>query len=175
MTTIIAVEGVDGVAFCGDVLTQSGAGRRFEGPGMEKVVRRAEFLLAASGNGPRPDAVTQFLPPPPPDTRMPHRYIREEFVPALRRHFESHGLPDLGTDDGLEVLVGWQGKAYQLDGDGVLLMDWSGFYAIGSGAAYALGALAQGADILRAMNVAHQFDPNTGSPGQTIRQKRPGL
>lgn len=38
------------------------------------------------------------------------------------------------------------------------------FYAIGSGGDYAIGALAMGATVERAIEIAAQFDPNSGTP-----------
>lgn len=47
------------------------------------------------------------------------------------------------------------------------------FFALGSGADYALGAMAMGASARRAVQIAMRFDPNTGRGINAIRVKRP--
>lgn len=47
------------------------------------------------------------------------------------------------------------------------------FFALGSGAPYALAAMAMGAGAKRAVQVAMRFDPNTGRGVDAIRVKRP--
>jgi ATP-dependent protease HslVU (ClpYQ) peptidase subunit len=53
-----------------------------------------------------------------------------------------------------------QGDPYEVEGD---------FHAIGSGGDYALGAMAMGADPLKAVRVAAEFDPMTSGPFQSER------
>lgn len=53
-------------------------------------------------------------------------------------------------------------------GDDLPLMVAEEFYAIGSGAGYALGALCMGADPLKALEVAAKWSPNTRLPGHLI-------
>lgn len=61
------------------------------------------------------------------------------------------------------------------DGDTVILLDGElgptevidDFVAIGSGAAYALGAMEAGADVVRAVEIACERDPSTSAPIHT--------
>ncbi len=46
------------------------------------------------------------------------------------------------------------------------------FYAIGSGAAYALGALAAGATVRQALAIAAQYDPDTGKKCRVVAIKK---
>lgn len=68
-------------------------------------------------------------------------------------------------------------EAIELTADGQML--WWGsemmaipieddHYAIGSGAAYALGAMAQGASVKEAIQIAAMYDANTGTEVQTL-------
>jgi ATP-dependent protease HslVU (ClpYQ) peptidase subunit len=47
-----------------------------------------------------------------------------------------------------------------------------GLYAIGSGAAYAIGALEAGATPTEAVEIASRNDVMTGLPTQTIKQEK---
>lgn len=174
MTTIVAVEDVTGITVRADRRTTAGD-RAYNGPGMQKVIKRAEYILAVTGEGPRPDAVLTFLPPPPETGMKIPMFLRQEFVPALRRHFEINGLPTTGTDDGLLVLVAVHGLGYLVDGDGVLLIPEDGVLAIGSGAPFFRGALATGTTPGDAMDIAVHLDPNSGPPIDKVRQDRPGV
>lgn len=67
----------------------------------------------------------------------------------------------------------------ELSADGIHLYDPSGrrfrikdeFYAIGSGGAYALGAMAMGARPEEAVAIASRFDPSTGGEIETMQLK----
>lgn len=67
--------------------------------------------------------------------------------------------------DGTVLSLDGQGEPYEVEG---------AFHAIGSGGDYALGAMAMGADPLRAVQVAAEFDPMTSGPFQSerLRKKR---
>lgn len=54
-------------------------------------------------------------------------------------------------------------KAYFLSNNCVMHEIEEPFYATGSGGQFALGAIAAGADPIKAIKIAHKFDPGTGS------------
>jgi ATP-dependent protease HslVU (ClpYQ) peptidase subunit len=111
------------------------------------------------------------------------QFITAKFVPALRACFEQQGyaLPERDSSNHLAehssvILVSIHGSVYVVDGDYSWTSDANNTYALGTGSAYALGALqilmpkknissAQAKIIaLKAIAVAAKYDPYTGSP-----------
>jgi len=85
-------------------------------------------------------------PPPPPDDDE----ARDSTVLILRR-------------DGL-MMLNWRGvEIPQLDD----------FFAIGSGASFALGAMKQGAAVMQALEIAAWYDENTKGPFDIVDLRQP--
>ena len=61
-----------------------------------------------------------------------------------------------------------------IDGDGCRLDVTRSFYAIGSGAHFALGALHRGRTAEEAVRVAEVFDQYTGGPVEVVRASEVG-
>lgn len=174
MTTIVGVEHVWGCTLMADGMTTGGDNRRYAGQGMEKIVKRGEYLLAPGGAGAACDAVAAWLPPPA-QRKVDVKWMRSEFVPAMRAALREQGIELTGKEEpGLEVLVAVHGRIYLIASDGTILTHQSGFMALGTGAAYAIGALWHGATPRQAMETAIAEDANTGYPIQVMKQPRPG-
>lgn len=174
MTTIIGVEHVWGCTLMADGLTTGGDNRRYAGRGMEKIVKRGEYLLAPGGAGAACDVIAAWLPPPAPES-VDIRWMRKKFVPALRAALREHGIEMTGKEEpGIEVLVAVHGRVYHIASDGTILTHMSGVMALGTGAAYAVGALHYGATPRQAMETAIAEDASTGYPIQVMKQPRPG-
>lgn len=90
---------------------------------------------------------------------MPERYVK---------WLRDGANPDnwgAGEPDCCVLMVKPDGKVFLAEGG----LYFSGpieceYHAIGSGAKYALGAMAMGADAVQAVNVAARFDPHCGAP-----------
>lgn len=71
--------------------------------------------------------------------------------------------PKLSEDDPSDIFVVEDGKAYFLTWPYLRKVEiQEGYYAVGSGSHFALGALAMGADARKAIEIASRFDPDTG-------------
>ncbi len=74
--------------------------------------------------------------------------------------------PSLKNCDALVVYP--SGKVEAFDETGSVILPKSGYYAEGSGRAFALGAMAMGADAREAVKVAARFDQGTGGRIKSI-------
>lgn len=96
----------------------------------------------------------------------------EEFHEWLNRGQKAWEKPKLEDDTiVIEFLRGGAILEYTKEGR-VRTNPTRGFYAWGSGADYAYGALAMGASAVRAVNVAIEFDPSTGGEVQWLKVVR---
>ena len=158
MTTIVAIQGDDWVLVATDSRISS-----FDGSGMatqsstlsagtSKVAQNGKYLLGAAGDVRAINLLHHALQPPAPPPNLAGRkldaFITTRFIPAMRECFETHGYATPDNDDkqhiaehASTVLVVVNAHAYVVDGDYSWATDTSGIYAIGSGAAYALGAI----------------------------------
>lgn len=92
-------------------------------------------------------------------------WVNATLVPAILDALERRkvlkfedGKPDLEG----AILVVVLGRLYEIDFDTSVSRRTDGRHAIGTGAPYALGALAAGASLREAIEVAASFDVNTG-------------
>ncbi len=82
------------------------------------------------------------------------------------------GPSPLGKKTSVSVLLLRTDRMFQMDGRGILLPLDSEFFAIGSGADYAIGALEMGATPEEAIEVAARHDPNTKVPTFRMNLKK---
>jgi hypothetical protein len=98
-----------------------------------------------------------------------------EVLHWLKAGAKEAGKPALAdVPDGSDFLLACpNGKAYWLTSPWLRRVEiLDEFYAIGSGAQYALGAMAAGASAKRAVEVACKFDEGTGKGVNVIRVKK---
>jgi hypothetical protein len=155
--------------------------------GNGKVSYNGKYLLGAAGDMRAINILHHVFQPP---TLTPNlkgkkldQFITSKFIPSLRSCFEQQGyaLPERDSsshmaEHGSTILVSINGYIYIVDGDYSWTSDAYGVYALGTGSAYALGALqvlmpkrkltpAQAKTLaLKAINAAAKYDPYTGSP-----------
>lgn len=194
MTTIIAIQGDGFSAVCvdsriSDIDNSGYISQVFTlKEGNCKVAINGKYLLGAAGDMRAINILHHvFQPPtPPPNLRGKKldEFVTVKFIPALRECFEQQGyaLPDSNeekkhiAEHDSTILVSIHGSIYIVDGDYSWASDASGIYALGSGSAYALGAL-QALVGKKKMTTAHakliatkaiaaaaRFDPHTGFP-----------
>lgn len=198
MTTIVGVQGDGFAVICSDSrissmdangLAQTGTLRE----GSSKVATNGKYLLGAAGDVRAINILHHVFQPPAPPPNLKGKkldqFITAKFIPALRECFDTQGysVPDREdkhhlAEQGSHILVAVNGVIYIVDEDYSWASEASGVYAIGSGSAYALGAMhvltrnkkltAQQAKThaIKALNIAAKFDPYTGAPYNTYVQ-----
>jgi ATP-dependent protease HslVU (ClpYQ) peptidase subunit len=116
-------------------------------------------------------------------------FFTAKFIPALRECFDAQGYSTPVRDSSnhmaeqsSDILVSINQTIYQVDNDYAWSVDSSGIFSIGTGSAYALGALAilcsdtptsagQARNVaLKALAIAAKYDPHTGYPYQVFTQ-----
>lgn len=167
MTTVIAVEGKYVTKFVADSRETQGYRQNNDSV---KIARNGEYTFASAGYA-RSIQVLEFAKLPPiPDTsvnnrtRVHHdtldRFFSLEIVPAIRSAFEEYG--DIDKLKRSSILVALKNRVYDVNGPcGAWARNSNGFYGIGSGSDYALGALAAGATPEEAVRIAGRYDTYT--------------
>lgn len=201
MTTIIGIQGPDYAFVCSDsrisTMDEGGFASQITtlGTNSAKVAENGRYLLGAAGDMRAINILHHAFQPPavPPGThgKKLDNFITTKFIPALRECFEKQGYaaPERDTsshiaEHGSTIMCVVSGSIYVIDGDYSWTSDINGFYSLGTGASYALGALhALSASkkmtvvqakrtALKAIGVAAKYDPYTGSPFHTYVQEK---
>lgn len=200
MTTIIGVQGDGFAVVCVDSrissmdstgLSQIGTLRE----GSSKVAVNGKYLLGAAGDVRAINILHHVFQPPAPLPNVKGKkldqFFTAKFIPALRECFDSQGysIPDREdkehmAEQGSTLLIAVNGVIYIVDGDYSWASEANGLYSVGSGSAYALGAMqvlthnkkqtVQQAKThaIKALTVAARFDPHTGAPYHTYVQEQ---
>lgn len=161
-----------------------------------KLASNGKYLFGAAGDLRAINLLHHAFNPPacPPNLkgRKLDQFMTVKLVPALRACFEEHGYatPDKDSKNHMaehdsQILCMINNTVYIIDGDYSWYTNSTGIYAIGSGAAYALGALSAIAPSARlnvqnakkaatkALSIAARFDPATGGPFSAYIQEGP--
>ena len=198
MTTIVAIQG-DGFAVIGTdsrISSNDEDGFTYQistvGSGQSKVAANGRYLLGAAGDVRGINLIHHVFQPPicPPSLKGKRldAFITAKFIPSLKNCFEEHGFTgntkeNQKAEHSTTIVVAINGFIYVVDTDYSWISDALGIYAIGSGAAYALGAMYTIAGgkkqtlpqskktCIKALTVASKFDPFTGPPFQTFVQE----
>lgn len=173
MTTIVGVEDFNGSVIVADSATTSD-NRPYQSFRMPKIVQREQTVIAAAGSAHACDLVQYIWLPPYWDgvTDIPS-FTRSMIVPSLKQFLSNADWqPDAEKDDILVLLIAVAGALVQINEDYSVLHRADGLYAIGSGAAYAIGALEAGATPSEAVEIASRNDVMTGLPSLTIKQEK---
>lgn len=164
-------------------------------PETSKIAVNGKYLIGTAGDLRAINLLTHTLTPPvcPPTLRGKKldEFITNKLIPAIRTMFEQNGYTtnESNTNSNKaehdsEMLIAVNQTIYLVDGDYSWFTDTTGIYALGTGAAYALGALhnmppaknpAQAKKhAIKALATASKYDPNTGNPYHThIQQTQP--
>lgn len=146
--------------------------------GQKKLVRLSDDLLVGIAGSIRVKdilACSVSVPPRAESEANDYRYLVTALVPEVREKLRAGGA--LVVDSGVEelpdsaLLIGYRGGVYVIDGDLQVSQLDSGYWAIGSGAEYALGALHASRSqkdirkrITIALEAAAAFCPSVGPP-----------
>ncbi len=201
MTTIVGIQGDGYAVIAADSRISSfddkGSAYQYStlGGTTSKISANGKYLIGAAGDVRAINLLQHaFHPPVPPATLKGKKldaFITTKLIPAIRDCFDHHGYSSsekesqhIAEHDSTIVLA-VNGCIYIIEGDYSWTPDSNGYYAAGTGAPYALGALTalmpkakltpqQAKRIaLKALNVATKYDPYTGPPHHTYVQEHP--
>ena len=202
MTTIVGIQGDGFSLLCSDsrisdLDRDGGVSQMFTlGTGHSKIAVNGPFHLGAAGDLRAINLLAHAFVPPAPVPQVTGKkldaYLTVKFIPELRDCFEKYGysLPERDAsshlaEHGSILMCSVNAVIYVIDGDYSWITDAAGFYSIGSGSQFALGALhalAGGKKLslqqarvmaLKAMAAAAKYDPCTGLPYNTFVQESP--
>jgi ATP-dependent protease HslVU (ClpYQ) peptidase subunit len=115
--------------------------------------------------------------PPEPtaaDKKNPYKFMITKVMPSIRKVLESNGYnfdePKEKNDVRFHFIIAFNGELFDVDQELSVTRDESGFYAVGSGAPYALGALHAGADGIEALEIATKISAFTAPPFHSVEQ-----
>lgn len=186
MTAIVGIQGDTWAILASDSMT-SYDDRPFYAKGMNKVVERGEYVFAVAGDALAGDIANQLWTPP----RVSKVLSTDDFVmtkvlPSFRAACIAHGYTPNTKEDkdtGFDMLLCLNATIYQIDTGFGWMRDDRGLYAIGSGGAVALGAMAglvatkqteKNAEGVarRSLEISTDYNIYVGGETQLIVQKR---
>lgn len=160
MTTVVAVESPEGVAIAYDSQV-SGA---YVGAGVEKFFMNGEVGFLFTGVV-RDANILRYLHLPAVDTWDIDAWVTRALIPAIRQGFNDHEITQSNREersmDSMFLAI-VRGRVYEVNSWFGWYRNADGIYALGSGYAFALGAIYGGASVKDAMKVAKRLDPYTG-------------
>jgi len=182
MTTIVAVQLDNKVVFGADSQVTAPNGRRFSHPQMVKISKVGQYLVAGSGECAPCDIAQHLWIPPKPltaDWDDLYHFMISKVVPSLKACFKDNEYKWNESDDDeskFSFLIAIGGEVFELADDMSITLDERGYYGVGSGSSYAIGALYAGATIGEALKIASSNDVYTSEPfmfqEQVKRKKR---
>ena len=177
MTTIVAVQSDDGVLFGADSQVTAANGRKYSATRMVKISERNGYIIAGSGEcAPCDIAQHIWLPPIPTakDKKDLYHFMIAKVIPSLKQCFKDNDYKVNPDDDetAFSFLIALCGELFEIADDFSISLDDSGFYGVGSGSSYAVGALYAGATIEQALTIAAKNDAFTSAPFIYIEQEK---
>lgn len=187
MTTIAAVQGLDWAAVAWDSRVVEGD-RVFVLPESQgKVSRNNDFLLGAAGDMRAINLLAHTFKPTRPPTGISDEeldaFMSTKFIKELKRCFDDAEYGEKGSQES-SIIALVQGRVYEIGTNYDWCHDIAGFYAVGTGAQYALGALSsllEGKKITQsavekalstALAASCKYDPNSGAPIHILVQSK---
>lgn len=176
MTTIIAKKNEDGTVTLGWDSQATGGNRIRSSSKVTHI--NDQMYLGVAGDARFGDILgtTDLDPAHPADFEAedfdPFYYLARHAVPEWIKALRDAEHVHLEKEDwaGGAALIVMKGRIFEMDGS-YSLNEIDDFGGIGSGSGYAAGAIAWGASVLEALEVASQLDPYTGGKLQTETAK----
>jgi hypothetical protein len=107
------------------------------------------------------------------DDAFLYEFMIITFIPSLRRALVFNGFETgPSNDEDFGMLVSLRGNLFEIASDFSVLVRRDGYYGIGTGAAYAIGALSAMATPQEAMDIAIQNDIYSGGAVQSLFQEK---
>jgi len=181
MTTLLAFQGPNFAILGADSQVTDGD-KRIISPSTPKIVKLKKYLLAVSGDCRPGDVLTYNWTPPAYDGSNPVTFMGRKIIPSISAAFKLQGFDY--TKDGISYsyLLAFAGNVFEIGDDLSVTQSADGLYGVGSGSAYALGALAGQLPnlanpewatdrILEALAISAKYDINTAAPFQIEVQR----
>lgn len=174
MTTILAKQFENGFIIAADSQFASG-GTPYRHPRMEKISRVGELWVAGAGNSGACDVIqNSWTPPRIPKDADVYKFLISHIIPSMKAALDKYGVKHDSSDDpdkdnSADFILVINRQLFMISDWAILLSD-SGLYGIGSGSTYGIGALAAGASIKKAMEIACEWDTNSGGPIQIVKE-----
>jgi ATP-dependent protease HslVU (ClpYQ) peptidase subunit len=178
MTTIIGVQYDDSCTLVADSLVSDDSGRTWIHPDMTKLNQRGEFIIGGSGEV-APCDIAQHIWTPPrltaTDRDDVYHYMIVKAMPSLRKCLKDNGYnfeepQEKGDSSRFQFLMAVNGELFDIGDDLSVMRSKDGFYAVGSGAPIALGALHAGAKPQKAVEIAAKLSIYTAGPYKVVTQ-----
>lgn len=180
MTTIVGIQYPDKALIMCDSQVTDGGGRSFNHPSMVKVSQRGKYLIAGAGEV-QPCDVAQhiWIPPKPTKEKLKNTYhfMIAEVMPSLRQCLTDNGYnfneetPN-DSEYRFAFLICLNGQIFDISDDMSVTIRSDGYYGVGSGSKYAIGALYAGASPRQALEIAAKNDVYTSAPFLTRYSRR---
>jgi ATP-dependent protease HslVU (ClpYQ) peptidase subunit len=182
MTTVIGYQGQGFVWLAADSQITDGD-KRVLSPSTPKIIKLKKYLLAVSGDCRPGDVLTYNWTPPAYDGTDPVRFMGKKIIPSIIAAFKAQGFDYTKEGVSYSYLLAFDANLFEIGDDLSISQSSDGLYGIGSGSAYALGALAvqlpnlerqewASEQMLQALEVSAKYDVNTSAPFQVELQTR---
>lgn len=178
MTTIVAVQHEDKVTFGADNQVTGGNGRIYRHIEMVKISKVGEYIIAGSGEVSACDIAQHLWTPPVPTTQDKkdlYHFMIAKVIPSLKQAFKDNEYKWNENEDDeakFAFLIAVGGEVFDIGEDLSVILDARGFYGVGSGSSYAIGALASGKTIKEALQIASEYDAYTSGPFLYFTQEK---
>ena len=175
MTTIIGVEYANRCVVLGDSRVV-GDSKIYSHPDMVKVITNGNYLVGVAGDVRALQVVLHTWKPPAflaKDRTNIFQFMVNKVAPSLKQLLTDAGLLDSKSPDKdfeINIIVGLNGSLFEIDSDFAVSRSDSGYYGLGTGGDYALGALYAGATPEQAASIAALNDSKTAEPFITETQ-----
>ena len=181
MTTLIAFQGPNFAILGADSQVTDGD-KRIISPSTPKIIKLKKYLLAVSGDCRPGDVLTYNWTPPAYDGTNPVTFMGKKIIPSIIAAFKLQGFDYTKEGISYSYLLAFAGNIFEIGDDLSITQSADGLYGVGSGSAYALGALAGQLPnlanpewatdrIIEALAIAAKYDINTAAPFQIEVQR----
>jgi hypothetical protein len=176
MTTIIGVENEDGATIIADSLVVDDNGKRYNHPAMTKINKRGSFYVAGAGEIMPCDTIQHLWEPPKlmaVDKKDLWHFMLVKVLPSMRKCLKDNGYNfDEDGENRFSFIVAVGGELFEVDDNLGVTKSKEGFYGIGSGAPFALGALEAGATPEDAIAISAKLSAYTEEPFIKVFQSK---
>ena len=181
MTTLIAYQGPDFAILGADSQITDGD-KRILSPSIPKIIKLSKYLLGVAGDCRPGDLLAFNWKPPAYDGTDPVKFMGKKIIPSIITTFRTNSYDHTKEGASYSFLLAFGGNVFEIGDDLSMSQSSDGLYGIGSGSAYALGALAGQLPnlanpewatdrILEALAIAAKYDINTSAPFQIEVQR----
>lgn len=177
MTTIIGIQAKESCLLVADSRVTDDGGRTYTHPTMAKITKRGKYLIAGAGTTQPCDIIQHIWRPPavtPGASKDLYHFMISEVAPSMRTCLSLNGYtPDKESEEpDFIFLIAVGGTIFEVDDTVSVLLRDDGIYGIGSGSAYAIGALQAGANWRQAMQIAAKNNVFTAPPFIHVKQTK---